>query len=248
MSPPDRIDPLTPGRFRLDGQDVEFGPGESILQAALRAGHALPHLCWHPELGAAGSCRVCSVLINGRSGAACTVPAGAGLEVRSDTPELQQQRQRLLQMLFVEGNHFCPACEKSGDCRLQASAYAAGMEGPHFEEFYPQRPVDASHPEVWLDLNRCILCGLCVRASEQLDHKSVFAIGGHGLAARLLVDSPDGRLAGSAIAAGDQALDICPTGALLRKRVGFRTPIGRRHYDLEGLDGASPTPDPEAAP
>ena len=174
----DRIDALVPGTFMLDGEEVEFGHGETILQAATRAGHYIPHLCWHPEFGASGSCRICTVKVNGRTGASCTVQAASGQEVESNTPELNGQRKTMLQMLFVEGNHFCPSCEKSGNCRLQATAYAMGMEGPHFEEFYPDRKVDATHPDMMLDLNRCILCGLCVRASEQADGKSVFAIGG----------------------------------------------------------------------
>ena len=89
-------------------------------------------------------------------------------------------------MLFVEGNHFCPSCERSGNCLLQATAYQHEMAGPHFEEFYPTRPVDASHPELLLDFNRCILCELCVRASREADGKSVFAIGGHGLHQRAM--------------------------------------------------------------
>jgi ferredoxin len=68
------------------------------------------------------------------------------------------------------------------------------MEGPHFEEFYPNRQVDASHPDLMLDLNRCILCGLCVRASHDVDGKDVFAIGGHGIQTHLLVNSPSGKL------------------------------------------------------
>ena len=87
---------------------------------------------------------------------------------QSDTAELNAQRRTLLQMLFVEGNHFCPSCEKSGDCLLQATAYEMEMAGPLFEEFYPDRAVDASHPDVLLDLNRCILCALCVRASATM--------------------------------------------------------------------------------
>ena len=164
-----RIDALSPGMFELDGQDVEFAPGDTILQAATRAGHYIPHLCWKPEFAPHGSCRLCTVKVNGRSGAACTVAASAGQEVQSNTDELNAQRKTLLQMLFVEGNHFCPSCEKSGNCLLQATAYEVGMEGPHFEELYPSRPVDASHPDVLLDLNRCILCGLCVRASASVD-------------------------------------------------------------------------------
>jgi [NiFe] hydrogenase diaphorase moiety small subunit len=244
MNHPYRIDALTPGTFSLDGEEVEFGHGESILQAATRAGHYIPHLCWHPEFGAAGSCRICSVRINGRTGAACTVPAASGQEVESDTPELNAQRKTMLQMLFVEGNHFCPSCEKSGNCSLQATAYAMGMEGPHFEEFYPDRPVDASHPELMLDLNRCILCGLCVRASAQADHKNVFAIGGHGIKTQLLVNSPSGKLGDSALLPSDRAAGICPTGVILHKRRGFAIPIGQRRFDArpisEQVEGSEP--------
>ncbi|HAL40442.1 MAG TPA: NADP oxidoreductase, partial [Polaromonas sp.] len=138
-------DEVSPGQsFSLDGEDVPFRLGETVIQAATRAGRYIPHLCWHPEFAAHGSCRLCSVKVNGRVGAACTVRAAAALEVESNTEELNGHRKTLLQMLFVEGNHFCPSCEKSGNCLLQATAYEMGMEGPHFEEFYPDRPVDAS--------------------------------------------------------------------------------------------------------
>ena len=69
-----------------------------------------------------------------------------GMVVESDTPALNDQRRALVQMLFVEGNHFCPSCEKSGNCKLQATAYELGMMSPHFDHFFPDRPVDASHP------------------------------------------------------------------------------------------------------
>lgn len=230
-----RIDALSPGTFLLDGEAVEFGDGETILQAATRAGHYIPHLCWHPEFGASGSCRICTVKVNGRTGASCTVQAAAGQEVESNTAELNSQRKTMLQMLFVEGNHFCPSCEKSGNCGLQATAYALDMQGPHFEEFYPNRPVDATHPDMMLDLNRCILCGLCVRASQQVDEKDVFAIGGHGIHTHLLVNSPSGKLGDSAFAATDRAADVCPTGVILHKRRGFSIPIGKRQFDAKPI-------------
>ncbi len=233
MSPYARIDMLNPGTFALDGVEIEFGPGESILQAATRTGHYIPHLCWHPDFGAKGSCRLCTVRVNGRMGAACTVQAASGQQVESNTDDLNAQRKTLLQMLFVEGNHFCPSCEKSGDCRLQATAYDLGMEGPHFEEFYPNRRVDASHPDLMLDLNRCILCGLCVRASHEADGKDVFAIGGHGIQTHLLVNSPSGQLADSDVLPTDRAAHICPVGAILHKRQGFAVPIGQRRFDAK---------------
>ncbi|OGB29414.1 MAG: NADP oxidoreductase [Burkholderiales bacterium RIFCSPLOWO2_12_FULL_61_40] len=217
--------------FSLDGEDVPFTPGETLLQAATRAGHYIPHLCWHPEFSAHGSCRVCSVTVNGRPGAACTVHASPGLEVQSNTEELNGHRKTLLQMLFVEGNHFCPSCEKSGNCRLQATAYQMGMEGPHFEEFYPDRPVDASHPDILLDFNRCILCELCVKASRDVDGKNVFAMGGRSLGTHLLVNSESGQLVDTPMALEDRAMDVCPVGVILPKRRGFVIPIGQRHYD-----------------
>jgi [NiFe] hydrogenase diaphorase moiety small subunit len=114
---------------------------------------------------------------------------------------------------------------------LQATAYEMGLEGPHFEEFYPDRPVDASHPDILLDFNRCILCELCVKASLEIDGKCVFAIGGHGLATHLLVNSESGRLADTAMALGDRAASICPVGVILPKRRGFMVPIGQRRFD-----------------
>jgi [NiFe] hydrogenase diaphorase moiety small subunit len=144
-------------------------------------------------------------------------------------------RKTLLQMIFIEGNHFCPSCEKSGNCRLQATAYDMGMEGPHFEEFYPDRRVDASHPDLLLDLNRCILCSLCVRASHDVDGKDVFAIGGHGIQTHLLINSPSGKMADSDLNATDRAANVCPVGAILHKRVGFAIPIGKRKFDNVAL-------------
>jgi [NiFe] hydrogenase diaphorase moiety small subunit len=227
------------GSFTLDGEELPFERGDTVLQAATRAGRYIPHLCWHPEFAAHGSCRVCSVVANGRPAASCTLAASAGLDVQSNTDTLNAQRKTLLQMLFVEGNHFCPSCEKSGACTLQATAYAMGMEGPHFEEFYPNRPVDASHPDILLDLNRCILCELCVRASRDVDGKAVFAIGGHGIHTQLLVNSASGRLADTPMALTDRAASVCPVGAILAKRRGFVIPIGQRRFDVAPISEPS---------
>jgi [NiFe] hydrogenase diaphorase moiety small subunit len=221
--------------FSLDGEDLPFEPGDTLLQAATRAGRYIPHLCWHPDFAPHGSCRICTVKVDGRARAACTVQAAPGLEVESDTEELNAQRKTLLQMLFVEGNHFCPSCEKSGNCLLQATAYQMGMKGPHFEEFYPDRPVDASHPDILLDFNRCILCELCVRASREVDGKNVFAIGGHGIGTHLLVNSASGQLGDTAMDLGDRAARICPVGVILPKRRGFVIPIGERLFDRQSV-------------
>ncbi len=223
--------------FDFDGQPVPLQAGDTILQAAQRAGHDVPHLCWHESVSASASCRLCTVLADGRPVAACVTPAVAGQRVECHIDALKTRRLHLLQMLFVEGNHFCPGCEKSGSCQLQHQAERAGMTELHYEALNPDRPVDASHPDVWFEPNRCILCQLCVRASDELDGKRVFAIGGHGIGARLLIDSASGHLGDSALEVTDRAAHICPVGALLPKRVGFAVPIGQRTFDDEETRG-----------
>jgi len=217
--------------FKLDGEDVPFDPGQSILQAALAAGKHIPHLCYHPEFRPHGSCKLCTVKLNGHSATSCTTPARAGAEVTSETRELNDERRMLVQLLFVEGNHFCPSCEKSGHCKLQAVAYDLGMVSPRFDHFFPDRPVDASHPDLLLDFNRCILCELCVRASAEVDGKQVFALAGRGMGKHLVVNSSSGLLRDSKIALTDKAAQVCPVGVILPKRVGFAIPLGQRRFD-----------------
>jgi [NiFe] hydrogenase diaphorase moiety small subunit len=220
-----------PDTFLLDGEEVPFQPGQSVLQAALAGGRYIPHLCYHPEFTSHGSCKVCTCKVNGRTVASCTTPAEAAIEVESETDELNELRRTLVQMLFAEGNHFCPSCEKSGNCGLQALGYDLGVMTAGFRHLFPERPVDASHPELWLDFNRCILCELCVRASRDVDGKNVFSLGGRGLGKHLIVNAESGRLADTDAAIDDKAMSVCPVGVILRKREGFAVPIGWRRYD-----------------
>jgi [NiFe] hydrogenase diaphorase moiety small subunit len=227
--------PATGGHFVLDGRTIPFRAGQTIIDAAAEAGVYIPHLCHRPGYAPHGSCKLCTVHVNGQPSPACTTAAHEGALVENDTKALNDDRRALVEMLFVEGNHICPACEKSGNCTLQAVAYHLGLVAYRFEHFYPPRSVDASHPDVLLDRNRCILCSLCVRASRDVDGKSVFAIGGRGIASRLIVNAASGRLADTALALGDAAVGVCPVGAILPKRRGFEVPIGRRVYDLQPL-------------
>ncbi|PKO83356.1 MAG: NADP oxidoreductase [Betaproteobacteria bacterium HGW-Betaproteobacteria-11] len=221
--------------FTLDDKRIPFEDGQTILQAALAASVYIPHLCYHPDLEPHGSCKLCTVKVGGRQTAACTLRAAEGMAVESDTGEINAQRLALVQMLFVEGNHFCPSCEQSGDCRLQATAYQLGMLSPHFDHFFPNRPVDASHPDFLLDFNRCILCSLCVRASREVDGKNVFALAGRGLKTHLIVNAPSGKLGDTDFGGADKAAHVCPVGVILPKRRGFAVPIGERTFDKSSI-------------
>lgn len=217
--------------FTLDGKTIPFTEGQTIIQAASAAGVFIPHLCYHPEFKPHGSCKLCTVKVNGRHTASCTMRAAPGMVVESETEEINAERRALTQMLFVEGNHFCPSCEKSGDCQLQATAYHLGMMSPHYDHFFPSRPVDASHPDALLDFNRCILCSLCVRASRDVDGKNVFALSGRGIGTHLIVNAKSGQLGDTDFTLDDKAAQVCPVGVILKKRRGFAVPIGERKYD-----------------
>ena len=229
--------------FTIDGRAIPFAEGQTIIQAATAAGVFIPHLCYHPDFKPHGSCKLCTVKVNGRHTASCTMRAMAGMVVESDTEEINGERRALTQMLFVEGNHFCPSCEVSGNCQLQATAYHLGMMSPHYDHFFPNRAVDASHPEVLLDFNRCILCSLCVRASRDVDGKNVFALSGRGIATHLIVNARSGQLGDTNFAAADKAAQVCPVGVILKKRKGFAVPIGERKYDKAPISEAAETED-----
>ena len=220
--------------FTIDGTKIEATPGQSILQAADDAGIYIPRLCAQRDLEPFGACRVCTVLVNGRPQAACTTPAAKGMIVENETEGLKRHRSILVEMLFVEGNHYCMFCEKSGNCELQAMAYRLGILAPRFPYQFPHRDVDASHPDVLIDRNRCILCARCVRASRDLDGKSVFQFVGRGRHKKIWVNA-EARLADTNLGSMDKAVELCPVGAILRKREGYKVPIGQRLYDIRPI-------------
>jgi len=219
--------------FTIDGQEIQARPGETILSAAERAGIYIPRLCAYKDLLPRGSCRVCSVRCNGRIQASCVQTVSEGMTVENKTGEILEFRRAIVDMLFVEGNHFCMFCEKSGMCELQALAYRLGITAPQFPALNPDRDIDMSHPDVYLDHNRCILCGRCVRVSRDLDHKSVFQFVNRGHQKRLKVNGE--ALAETDLRVTDAVVASCPVGALMRKRVGYRVPVGSRPYDHEPI-------------
>ena len=219
----------------IDGKTITAEKGQTILDAAQAAGIYIPRLCAKEELHPFGACRVCTVLVNGRPQASCTHPVADGMIVENDTDKLMAIRRDIIDMLFVEGNHFCMFCEKSGNCELQALAYRFGITHSRFPHLFPaDRGVDASHPDIFIDRNRCILCGRCVRASRDLDGKHVFDFVGRGADKRMAVDA-EVSLGDTDVAAVDKAMDICPVGALMKKRVGYALPIGQRKFDTQPI-------------
>ncbi len=216
--------------FTIDGTEIKGKPGMTILEAADHCGVYIPRLCKAEGLKPRGSCRVCTVMVNGRPQAACTQPIAEGIIVENDTEAVKEHRRQIVEMLFVEGNHFCPFCEKSGNCELQALAYRLGILAPRYPYTFPKREVDASHPDLLIDRNRCVLCGRCVNASRDVDGKTVFEFVGRGAHKHIAVDAAAG-LSGTKASLKDRAAEVCPVGSIIKKRVGYAVPIGKRLYD-----------------
>ncbi|SHH86584.1 2Fe-2S iron-sulfur cluster-binding protein [Marivita hallyeonensis] len=218
--------------FMIDGVEIPACEGQTILEAADAAGIYIPRLCDHEGLRHQGSCRVCTVKANGRSVAACTQPAAPDILVENENAHINKLRRDLVEMLFHEGNHLCPICEASGNCELQAMAYRLDMTEPtQFPYLEPCRALDASHPDIALDTNRCISCGRCIRASQDVDGKGVFGYVGRGIHRRVSVNGD--TLADTDAEVTDFAIssEVCPVGCIIRKREGFTTPIGEREFD-----------------
>ena len=223
--------------FTIDGKTVQSAPDRTILEAVEEHGVYIPRLCHMKGLEPYGGCRVCTVRVNGRPASACTQPVAEGIDVENDSDEMNAMRKMVVEMLFVEGNHFCMFCEKSGNCELQGLAYRLGIAAPRFPYLWPKRGVDASHPDILIDHNRCIRCARCVRASRDLDGKSVFGFVGRGPATPLAVNAR-AKLVDTDIDITDRVVDVCPVGAILRKRGAYGTPIGRRLYDHDPIGSA----------
>jgi [NiFe] hydrogenase diaphorase moiety small subunit len=220
--------------IKIDGVEVKAKRGQTIMHAADEAGIHIPRLCDVEGLDPQGSCRVCTVKVNGRPTASCTQPVADGMVVENETPEIKVMRRDLVQMLFHEGNHLCPICEASGRCELQSLGYKLKVfEDEKYPYLQPVRPVDASHHDVMLDTNRCIRCGRCIRASRNIDGKNVFGYVGRGLFKQVGVNGSN--LAHTDASIDDKAVEVglCPVGCIIQKRLGFTIPIGSRRFDTK---------------
>ncbi|NBC84034.1 MAG: 2Fe-2S iron-sulfur cluster binding domain-containing protein [Bacteroidetes bacterium] len=220
-------------KFTIDGEECMAQEGKYVVDAARENGIYIPTLCNVQGIKPKGACRICSVKINGRLMTACTTPVTDGMIIENDHADIQELRKSIIELLFVEGNHLCPSCEKSGSCELQALAYRFEMMVPRFPYFFPLREIDASHPKIIKDHNRCILCKRCIRVIKDKDGKNIFAFRDRGHHTGIYIDPELADNLTDELA--DKAADICPVGAILKRESGFKTPIGNRKYDQEPI-------------
>jgi [NiFe] hydrogenase diaphorase moiety small subunit len=216
-------------RFTIDGTECMAAKSQYIVEAAKENGVYIPTLCNYPGVKPKGGCRICTIRVNGRLMTACTTPVAEGMSIENDVKDLMELRKSIVELLMVEGNHFCPACEKSGQCELQALAYRFQMMAPRFPYQFPIRKVDASHPKIVKDQNRCVQCKRCIRAIKDEKGRSIFAYRKRSSSVEVVVDIKLGKQLTDELA--QKAMDVCPVGSILVKEKGFVVPIGERKYD-----------------
>ena len=220
-------------KIMIDGKEVMAREGQTVAQAARENHIFIPTLCDYQSLNPAGTCRICTVKIGGRLVTSCGTTVSHGMVIENESPELRDIRKGIIEMLFVEGNHMCPSCEKSGNCELQAMAYRYRMSAPRFPFLFPNRKIDAELPHLIIEHTRCIQCLRCVRGVRAKDGHELFGFIRRGQNIRITVDSSDPEVLTEETA--QAAMDICPVGALIKKKNAYAIPIGKRKYDVDPI-------------
>lgn len=224
--------------FKIDGRNCTAEKGQNLIEAAKQNGVFIPTLCHFKHLNPLGSCRVCTVKSNGRTFAGCTLNVTEGMDVEVNTPELLDARKAILEMMFVEGNHFCPSCEKSGDCEMQNLGYETGIRYTRFPHLFVDRIVDARPERIVVNQNRCIKCKRCIEEIKTTDGYNVFHLTERGNKTQVSVDyKQEAKLSESQ---ADYAMHICPTGSILVKGKSFGKPFGNREFDFKSESKSIP--------
>ncbi|MCH9642153.1 MAG: (2Fe-2S)-binding protein [Actinomycetia bacterium] len=235
-------------QIEIDGIPVSTEKDRILVDVAAEAGVYIPTLCYLKGKPCLGTCRVCTVKVDGAVVAACTVRVSAGMTVEVDEPETADLRKALVELLFAEGNHNCPSCEKSGRCTLQAVGYEVDMHVSRFPYRFPVRERDHASDRIWLERDRCIFCQRCVEfVRDETTGQKIFSISARGTESRIDIDAE--RANAMPAEQVRYAVEICPVGAILEKGVGFDVPIGHRKYEIESVrDRALGTTDEAGTP
>ncbi len=214
----------------IDGKKVNAVKGMNLIDVAKDNGIEIPTLCYFKKLNPLATCRICTVSVNGRNTTGCTVKVEDNMVVNVHTPELTANRKAIIEMLYAEGNHFCPSCEKSGNCEMQNWGYRMGVTNTRYPHVFRNKKVDFTPHRMIMESNRCILCKRCVEEIKTHDGKNVFAFVKRGKNTLVQIDYKEERKLNENEAL--HAMNICPVGAILVKGIADNKPFGERKYDF----------------
>ena len=202
------------GTMTIDGRKVEFTDEKNILTVIRNAGINIPTLCYHSEISTFGACRLCTVEDDrGKTFASCSEQPRDGMVIYTNTGRLRNYRKLIVELLLAAHCRDCTTCIKSGECVLQELAHRLGVRNIRFENTREQHELDFSSPSIVRDPNKCILCGNCVRACEEIQ-----GIGALGFAFRgteaMVMPAFNKKIAETQCVNCGQCRVFCPTGAI----------------------------------
>jgi [NiFe] hydrogenase diaphorase moiety small subunit len=218
----------------IDGKQIETESGRNLVQVANENDIFIPSLCYYEEIEPPlGTCRVCTCRIDGVAGPACTEKVRDGMVVEVATDELTDARKAIVEMMFSEGNHFCPGCQKSGDCDLQHMGYEMGVSQSRFPHVFKDHLIDFKPKRMIMEHNRCIKCLRCVKEVFTDDGRQVFSFRYRGNDTRVGIDYFE------EVKLSDQqaidAMHMCPTGAIIVRGESRARPFGMRRFDMQSM-------------
>ncbi len=208
--------------FFIDGVAMQAEKGQTVIQAARANGVDIPHFCWHPELSVPGNCRICQVEVEQDDGEpwfdiACNMPVTEGMRVLLHSEKAKKLRKDTMQFITLNHPVDCGICNKSGECTLQdyhyehnGSASLSRDTKTHATKFFPLSD------RIMLDNERCIMCTLCVRFTNEVSKSGALGVVNRGDHA-LIRPAADSDL--NADPYSDNIIDLCPVGALLSREL-----------------------------
>lgn len=207
----------------LNGREVSGHPGMTILELARESGIAIPTLCYDPHLSPIGACRICLVEDErtGALSASCVTPIAPGMVIKTDSPKAQERRKTIIKLMLASHPDSCLVCDKGNCCELRKIASDMGIGLVDFQKIPQTATIEEVNPFIERDLSKCILCGKCIRADQELVVEGAIDYFQRGFASKpaTLYDEP---LEKSECTFCGTCVAICPTGALMEKKRTYR--------------------------
>lgn len=210
--------------IRIDDQDILAQKGATILEVALANKIYIPHLCYHPDLKPAGSCRVCLVeLENGQLVTSCRTPVKDGMIIKTSSPEIDKVRRPVVEMIIANHHMDCKNCAKKGQCGLQRIMAYMKIDKKRIQQTLRlpevELPLDESNPFFIRDHNKCVLCGICVRTCQEIARVSAIDFAGRGNNTRIAAFGDKPITQSKCVSCGECVIR-CPVGALVVRNIG----------------------------